>query len=120
MKYVLGILDRIVLVQILSAAPRTGSYLYHEEFARVANEVSIPQFEQDAIDFRKDEGRGGFEWEREKETAKELEIPECIERIIVEGLKGLDSRELLEPPHIPTYKLFVLPWDERHPPDGSA
>jgi len=113
MEYELNILDRIVLIQILAAAPTVGNYLYHEEFTRVAGEVSIPQIEQNSIDWEIDDEQGGIKWDGEKAQVKTVEIPGCIERIVVNGLKRLDKEEQLRPEHIPVYKKFVLPWDER-------
>jgi len=120
-EYELDIRDRIVLVQIFATAPKLGSYLYYKELARVGSEVSIPDEEQKAIGWKveKDEQGNvqGLKWDDKKAGGKTVEMPECIESMVVDALKRLDKQEKLMPEHIPVYEKFVLPWEERHGPE---
>jgi hypothetical protein len=119
MEYELTILDRWVLVQVFVRAPPVGSYLYHKEFNRVAGEISIPQEEQDEIEWEVVKETGGVKWNDAKAQVKTVDIPDCIEDMIVTELKKLDEQQLLEPPHIPVYEKFVLPYDERKTEDAE-
>ena len=120
MEYEVGILDRIVLVQILSEAPKMGSYLYYQELNKVAMQVGITQEEQDDIGWTVNDENGSVAWNGELAGTRKVEIPECVEKIIVEGLKKLDGQEQLRPEHIPVYEKFVLPYDERKAAEADA
>jgi len=115
MEYELNITDRVVLIQILSDAPKMGSYLYYKEFGKVAAAVSIPQEEQQAIGW-KTEG-DAVKWDGTKAQVKKVEIPECILKIVRDALKALDKQEKLRPEHLLVYEKFVV--EEEPPADAD-
>jgi hypothetical protein len=104
-KYELSVADRVSLVQILSSAPKMGSYLYFKEFSKVSSQVSIGEPEQKAIDWVQGDDR--ITWNAEKAKVKTVEIADCVAKIIKNALVELDKNEQLHPEHIPVYEMFV-------------
>lgn len=104
MEYELSILDRVVLVQLFMDAPKIGSRLFYTEFDRVSKAISIEQPEQEAIGLKFENEQA--HWNKDAPD-KTVDIPECIEKMIIDQFKKWDQAEQLLPGHIPVYDKFV-------------
>ena len=107
MEYELSILDRLVLMQVMAAVPPMGGRMFHREFQRISGDVGFTQAEVDEFDIKMEEDGTRVTWDDAKAHDITLDIPECIERMIVKRLKEMDAQEQLLIEHLPVYDKFV-------------
>lgn len=112
MEYELSIVDRLVLMQVISMTPPMGGRMFHRELGRINDAISFTQADKDEFDIQIHDDGGRVTWNDAKARSITLDIPECVEHMIVKRLREMDEQEQLLPEHIPVYDKFVPDTEE--------
>ena len=103
----LTVMDRLMLLQVL---PKEGDFLSLRILRELKEELSFTEEEQAALELKQNREAGTVNWNLESERAqgpKDVPIVEKATDLIVEALKGLNSRKQLTEAHMPIYERFV-------------
>ena len=102
MKAKLQIVERINLLSVL---PEKGNFATLRVVDDLRRKLAFTDEELTAFEMKIETDR--VLWNKEKDTEVEMEFGEFAEKLIVDTLKELDKKEMLEAKHKSLYEKFV-------------
>ena len=103
MKYRLGVLDRILLLNIL---PKKANIIKLKVISNMQKDIGFS--EQEIKDFElKTLDNGNIAWNKDKERKKDIELGDVARSIIRKELEALNEKEELSIEFVNLWDLFV-------------